>query len=110
MNDEKQNSRIFIRQITFIILVLTMVFQPATQTFAFFVQGDYELVNYDWDNDSKKKKEKKEKDSKDEKIENQVVNEYPYLFTCNKKPLCYWKQASLWDVHLEIPIPPPEQV
>ncbi|WP_109299196.1 hypothetical protein [Aquimarina sp. AU474] len=112
MNEKKENIKNFLRQTIFILVVFTMIIQPITQTFAFFTQSDYELANYDYDKDTKKKKkkkEKKEKDSKDEKIEIQV-SEYSYLFANNKKSLCSWAQASLWDVHLEILIPPPERV
>ncbi|WP_299212325.1 hypothetical protein [uncultured Aquimarina sp.] len=108
MNDKTQNSIHFFRQFVFIFVVCTMVIQPVTQTFDFLFQEDYELVNYDWDKNAEK--EKQEKDSKDEKIEILLTSDYSYQFTNNKKSLCPWSQTSLWDVHLEIPIPPPEQV
>ncbi|WP_299438501.1 hypothetical protein [uncultured Aquimarina sp.] len=108
MNDKTQNSIHFFRQFAFIFVVCTMVIQPVTQAFDFLFLEDYELVNYDWDKNAEE--EKKEKQEKDKKIEIRLTSDYFHQSTYNKKSLYSWSQTSLWDVHLEIPIPPPEQV
>ncbi len=74
----------------------------------FLFQEDYELVSHDWEKKAEEKKQ--EKDSTDEKIEIYWTSDYSYFFTLNKKSLCGWSRTSEWDVHLEIPIPPPEKV
>ncbi|MFD2561257.1 hypothetical protein [Aquimarina rubra] len=108
MNDKTQHNIHFFRQFAFVFVVCTMVIQPVTQTFDFLFQDDYELVNYDWDKNAEK--EKQEKDGKDEKIEILLTSDYSYHVSYHKKSFCSWLQTSLWDVHLEIPIPPPEMV
>jgi len=107
MNDKTQSNIHFFRQFAFMLVIYTMVIQPATQTFAFLVQGDYELVIHQWDKDDDDEK-KQEKEGKDEKIEMRIASDYSYHFIHNKKSLCPWTRTSIWDIHLEIPIPRPE--
>lgn len=98
-----------LKQIAFIVVIYAIVIQPAVQTFSFFSQYHYELMDLEGDEDTNKE-EKQEDDSRDEKIDfdnvNTNYNQYPY----NQGSSSYINPKLLWNFNQEIPIPPPERV
>ncbi|MBW1299063.1 hypothetical protein [Aquimarina litoralis] len=106
MNNKTKSSIYFLSEFVFILLIYSIIIQPAIQTFSFFIGDDYELVNHNWDKDIE---EEEIQEKEDKKIEERLIKESSYAAPYNRKTLYPSKKNSICNIHLDILIPPPEQ-
>ena len=98
----------FLSFLTLLAVVYTMVIRPANLALAFFDQSDYELIDWDGQEDTNEE-EKQEKEVKYENIDLQFVVNHVHYFAYIEGYSSYFKYGNVPDFSLKIPIPPPER-
>ncbi|WP_025742210.1 hypothetical protein [Aquimarina pacifica] len=95
-----------LKQVTFIVIMFTIIIGPCAQTLSFFSENNLKLVQIDLEEDLDVEEEK-ESDAKEPKV--QISNYYKYDKKYAHELSVYaLKLSSYKDFYEEILIPPPD--
>jgi len=96
----------FVRQAAFVLVLCALFLQPVIKTYSLLADASYELVDYDFDDDSEKELE--DTTEKDEKVTHDSIY---FMFVETDLSLYnshFYVQRSGLSHSIEILIPPPE--
>lgn len=98
----------FVRQSAFVLVLCALFLQPIIKTYTLLADASYELVDYDFEDDSEKELE--DTSEKDEKVTPDSI----HFMLANMDLALYnyhfYVQPSDTSYSIEILIPPPEMV
>ncbi|MEM6686022.1 MAG: hypothetical protein AAF617_09590 [Bacteroidota bacterium] len=97
-----------VRQIAFILVLCALFLQPVIKTYTLLADTSYELVDYDFEDDSEKELE--DTSEKDEKVTHDSSHVMPLVTDLSLYNAHFYLQRSDLSHSIEILIPPPEMV
>ncbi|MBC8756745.1 hypothetical protein H2O64_18875 [Kordia sp. YSTF-M3] len=102
---ERKHILNLIKQIPFLLVLCAMLLQPIANTFSIFSDTSFELVDYDFEDDTEEEVE--DKTEKDTKIEPQRIHSTIAYCDLSNINANHYLQQSRWSCNLDILIPPP---